>query len=557
MSSQDLGLGLVVGLIPCIGMTLSSILLMKIRISGLLEATLQNFAAGLILAAVAAEIFPLLEEVEEVPGAIGLIIGFTLGLLLIYGLDGVLDKFSDNKIDDIRSIVGDHSHITPSQGPPAGFWELLPANVAFEAISNKSHKLHIIEHLTEMQDSITHITTISDQMLVRESSYIDEAKSAETIDETVHELSYKLDHCRRLIQGAESTTKEEIFEKSRWPTAKKIEIHSNLLDLKRSVMHIIEHLQDDDINFETLEEIRGHMDDVEILIHKFHNLIDKNPNEWIQTNHNSNQNSKIIQPMQGDTIPMGLIIPIVIDAFIDGFLIGLTYSLHPKAGIILSLANLLEMSILGMTLAAATSAMQTKNIPKNINAAPNDVFFCKQIEPILKSFFKKFRLMKNHGSKVEAESKVKAEIGFDVPAITSYEYSSKIEFYARPRLWFFLTPDQVDAGFDDKVLFLMASGNVIILISQVSSGIIWPLNVNREKRILCSLAVVAHEYGSVNCGSTQNPKGGQYDNYLIGLKSVNISKQEQLNKEGMRRGELATFDLWALNEFDVDAIEDT
>ena len=47
---------------------------------------------------------------------------------------------------------------------------------------------------------------------------------------------------------------------------------------------------------------------------------------------------------------MGLLLPVIVDSIVDGFLIGLSVALSPKAGYILSGANCLEMSFLGMAL---------------------------------------------------------------------------------------------------------------------------------------------------------------------------------------------------------------
>ena len=48
---------------------------------------------------------------------------------------------------------------------------------------------------------------------------------------------------------------------------------------------------------------------------------------------------------------MGLVIPVTLDCFVDGFLIGISCALSPAAGIILGAANCLEMGFLGMAYA--------------------------------------------------------------------------------------------------------------------------------------------------------------------------------------------------------------
>ena len=50
----------------------------------------------------------------------------------------------------------------------------------------------------------------------------------------------------------------------------------------------------------------------------------------------------------GDKVPYGLVVPVVMDCFADGFLIGVAVALSFNAGVILGAANCLEMSFLGM-----------------------------------------------------------------------------------------------------------------------------------------------------------------------------------------------------------------
>ena len=60
-----------------------------------IEAFFQNFAAGLILAAVGAELFPLLHKYSTPSESIiGMSIGFPLGLFIIYGIEYVIDKLN-------------------------------------------------------------------------------------------------------------------------------------------------------------------------------------------------------------------------------------------------------------------------------------------------------------------------------------------------------------------------------------------------------------------------------------------------------------------------------
>lgn len=63
MEWSPVDLGFAIGAIPTVCMLLASMVLYSIEVSDHVEAAFQNFAAGLILAAVAAELFPLVAEV--------------------------------------------------------------------------------------------------------------------------------------------------------------------------------------------------------------------------------------------------------------------------------------------------------------------------------------------------------------------------------------------------------------------------------------------------------------------------------------------------------------
>ena len=74
---------------------------MKIKINLLVEAGFQNFAAGLILAAVADELFPLLAQVHGGIGASGEAIGFAVGLIIVYGTEVFIERCIGSDISEL------------------------------------------------------------------------------------------------------------------------------------------------------------------------------------------------------------------------------------------------------------------------------------------------------------------------------------------------------------------------------------------------------------------------------------------------------------------------
>ena len=87
--------GTLVGAFPCGAMLLASFLLSQLDVEPYVEAVFQNFAAGLILAAVGAELFPLLHKYSTTEESIiGISIGFPAALMILYGIEYIIDGLS-------------------------------------------------------------------------------------------------------------------------------------------------------------------------------------------------------------------------------------------------------------------------------------------------------------------------------------------------------------------------------------------------------------------------------------------------------------------------------
>jgi len=84
------------------------------------------------------------------------------------------------------------------------------------------------------------------------------------------------------------------------------------------------------------------MEDMNQIIDTFHSTVDNVASKWRR------RHRDLPEPDQGDTLPVGLVAPVTLDCFADGFLIGVSCALSPAAGIILGVANCLEMGFLGM-----------------------------------------------------------------------------------------------------------------------------------------------------------------------------------------------------------------
>ena len=73
--------------VPAASMMLGSWLLMRVTVGERMLASFQNLSAGLVLAAVASELFPMLAESKTAASMGGLTVGFVCGLLVTFGTE--------------------------------------------------------------------------------------------------------------------------------------------------------------------------------------------------------------------------------------------------------------------------------------------------------------------------------------------------------------------------------------------------------------------------------------------------------------------------------------
>ena len=149
---SNVELAFVVAAVPTASMGLASALMSTVQVSPLVESVLQFFAGGLIVAAVAAELFPLmLDGVSAADSMIGVTVGFAVGIALVYGSESLMEQFekSEEKPEDpvsrarnsslslIASFGGkgehthdhdhDHAHAhSHSHGEAGGYTHIVP-----------------------------------------------------------------------------------------------------------------------------------------------------------------------------------------------------------------------------------------------------------------------------------------------------------------------------------------------------------------------------------------------------------------------------------------------
>ena len=164
----------------------------------------------------------------------GITIGFAVGLILIFGLEYFIGYLEDlpnpnttnvkheliknSKEEDVINVLHNERMKTYPEGmnpdedstetgntqvnnKPNGIqWEDDDVMKASIAITSPLHREHIRTHLLEIVESVNIMESQSSELLDK-GLEMDTRKSeelAEKIDEEIHNLQYKIDHCRRL-----------------------------------------------------------------------------------------------------------------------------------------------------------------------------------------------------------------------------------------------------------------------------------------------------------------------------------------------------------------------
>ena len=161
MGLSIIELGTLVGSFPCIAMLIASFALTQITLTQHAEAFFQNFCAGLMIGAVAAELFPLLHEgATKQQSIIGISVGIPVALIIIHGIEylvaiageeGEEEKTSDasGSAHKFVSLLGrdteSQTEMTTFSKTPKkrGSWDVEPIMESYNAMVIPEHRTHI------------------------------------------------------------------------------------------------------------------------------------------------------------------------------------------------------------------------------------------------------------------------------------------------------------------------------------------------------------------------------------------------------------------------------
>lgn len=303
---SDIVAAIVVGLLPTFAMTIGSLvpLVPCYKSNARVQATFQNLSAGIIIAAVSSELFPLLAH--EGGGAwsadLALFFGFFIGLMMMFGIKIISEKCtSTSKTPEVA--VGISNDLAPPD----------------------SMKIPLTNQARQMEADLEQL----------EHELGSEAPSRYKIDALIHKCQAVIDASRRGVSGESELLNQEELKEAQSATS---ELRKAVSELKNAITS----------PEATLDTIASRVDMAEKRADTLHMHIDKNQvafRRW-----------RAVEPKQedqvGDSIPIPLTFAVCIDAFVDGFLVGISYIAESQAGFIISGAACIEDGFLGLTFSA-------------------------------------------------------------------------------------------------------------------------------------------------------------------------------------------------------------
>eukprot|EP00940_MAST-03C_sp_MAST-3C-sp2_P003156 g3156.t1 len=313
---------------PCLSMLVGSALVFFLRFSKIFQATFQNFSAGILLAAIGNELFPLANNGSahatspptDAEVYVGQTAGFAVGLLFMFGIEHVVEYFGgdeNEEDDDDAESEGKHDEENDDREDPL----LLPLRSA-----------------RTVHTAVARIVSGGgdvDKILVELSASVDDdAKDEDVLDEITHKLMYAVDRERR------SLTKK---------TAISVDARDELREHVKEIRAILEEMKR---KAKGGASVRAYLTKVSRKLRHLHDdHVDLRFSRWKLPL--APKLALVPSKVEGTTsianVPWTTVFAVTVDAAVDGVLIGLALSANRTAGISMSVATVIEMGFLGIS----------------------------------------------------------------------------------------------------------------------------------------------------------------------------------------------------------------
>lgn len=321
-------------LIPAAAMWFGSACIFCVKeVSAKFQGCMQNFSAGIIIAAVAGELFPLLtsgpynrHEGEEPPhptsgGTVGMVVGFLVALLVFYLLEFLMGKLEGDEEggEDIVSAVN-----------PDGT-ELVATKQRYMEMPDEKIHLCDADYKASIQEAVQDLQQLAEHL---EEHGMRSPPVRHSLDKHIHQMEHQLNGLRSTIRGDPAHMSLECVEK----------VKVSLASLKGQATKMG---RSDIGKHELLHEI----DEFEKMIEEAHALYEdwRAPSVYRRWSFMKEPPANAKLP---ERLPASLILAICLDTFVDGFLIALTFTASEEAGFVMAGATMIEMGFLGLTFAA-------------------------------------------------------------------------------------------------------------------------------------------------------------------------------------------------------------
>jgi len=307
-------------LAPAFTMLVGSASVFSIRVPAFVQACTQNFSAGLLISAVAGELFPLMSRPEtaaphlhpatEPESSIGLLCGFVTGLIFMFGLEHFTEGHGE---DDEKGGASDTAAMTRELSDEGSACEtpMLEGEQAIRALEAMKREADVLSsEVVQLQRCLPQ-------------------GSRERIDEMVHAMEYRVDKAKRVLTEQEPLDERNIarmqFHLGELADNCKALASPTTVQEARSALRKFQ---------KTLDHIHKHAERM-----KFR--------RWNPAPKPSEEE------MLSEQLPLALAFAVTVDASVDGLLIGLAFFVAPSAGWCMSIATCIEMGFLGLSFSAS------------------------------------------------------------------------------------------------------------------------------------------------------------------------------------------------------------
>jgi len=301
---HELGLdALTVLVAPSLAMIFGSFFALTLRVPDKLQAMTQNFSAGLLISAVAGELYPLMSPptLSTVDTSVAITIGFIVGLAFMLGLDRLAEDHEDHEADDEA----------PVREPSLSVRMLEPSEEA--RVTGAFRK-----RASRLQGEVRRLRACID------------AGERDDIDTIVHAISNHVHQADRQLTMTGPLNQRDI---------NRMKFHCDELSAQ----------SEDLLSMTTVAEQRKALKAFGATLDHIHQHAERTRFQRWKPEPMPEEGSH----SKDSAISYALVGSVVADGGVDGLLVGLAYAAAPRAGAAMSIATCIEMGFLGLSFCAS------------------------------------------------------------------------------------------------------------------------------------------------------------------------------------------------------------